>query len=162
MIYFLPYFEGCCVFLSCRGSSLSQVLGLLGPKGPFRTKNSTASESVFCYRRSFLLSVPFSCLFFLEKQALLSTLRSVFLSVANLLSVLFLVRKGCLGRHAASQVFLSMMAAYESTSSSRYCSPAMLLVPQASPKPRWLWETPELSGHHSLFSVRSRANVGPS
>ena len=38
------------------------------PKGPFRTKNSTEPESVvFCYRRSFLLSVPFSCLFFLEK-----------------------------------------------------------------------------------------------
>ena len=28
------------------------------PKGPFRTKNSTALEAaVFCYRRSFLLSV---------------------------------------------------------------------------------------------------------
>ena len=50
------------------------------PKGPFRTKSSTAPESVvFCYRRSFLLSVPFSCLFFLEKQALLSTIRSVLL-----------------------------------------------------------------------------------
>ena len=46
------------------------------PKGPFCTKNSTAPDSVvFCYRRSFLLSVPFSCLFFLEKQALLSALR---------------------------------------------------------------------------------------
>ena len=51
------------------------------PKGPFRTKNTTALESVvFCYRRSFLLSIPFSCLFFLEKQALLSTLRSGLLS----------------------------------------------------------------------------------
>ena len=51
---------------------------LLLPKGPFRTKNSTASESVvFCYRRSFLLSVPFSCLFSLEEQALLSTHHSV-------------------------------------------------------------------------------------
>ena len=50
------------------------------PKGPFRTKNSTAPESVvFCYCRSFLLSVPFSCLLFLEKQALLSTIRSVLL-----------------------------------------------------------------------------------
>ena len=40
------------------------------PKGPFRTKNSTAPESVvFCYRRSFLPSVPFSCLFFLEKRS---------------------------------------------------------------------------------------------
>ena len=48
------------------------------PKGPFRTKNSTEPESVvFCYRRSFSLSVPFSCLFFLEKQALQSTIRSV-------------------------------------------------------------------------------------
>ena len=50
------------------------------PKGPFRTKNSTALESVvFCYRRSFSLSVPFSCLLSLQKQALLSTLRSVLL-----------------------------------------------------------------------------------
>ena len=49
------------------------------PKGPFRTKNSTAPESVvFCYRRCFLLCVPFSCLFLLEKQALLSTVHSVF------------------------------------------------------------------------------------
>ena len=50
------------------------------PKGPCRTKNSTALDSVvFCYRRSFLLTVPFSCLLFLEKQALLSTLRTVLL-----------------------------------------------------------------------------------
>ena len=50
------------------------------PKGPFRTKNSTALESVlFRHRRSFSVSVPFSCLFFLEKQALLSPLRSVLL-----------------------------------------------------------------------------------
>ena len=61
-----------------RGRSLSPHQNK--PKGPFRTKNSTALDSVvFCYRRSFLLSVPFSCLFFLEKQALLSTLRSVLL-----------------------------------------------------------------------------------
>ena len=54
------------------------VLGF--PKGPFRTKNRTALESVvFCYRRSFSLSVPFSCLFCLEKQAFLSPLRSVLL-----------------------------------------------------------------------------------
>ena len=39
------------------------------PKGPFRTKNSTAPESVvFCYRRSFSLSVPFCCLFFLKNK----------------------------------------------------------------------------------------------
>ena len=76
----------------------------MSPKGPFRTKNSTAPESVFCCRRSFSVSVPFSCLFFLEKQALLSTTRSVCyccsvfcLAIANLLSVLFLVRKGPLG-----------------------------------------------------------------
>ena len=50
------------------------------PKGPFRTKNSTAPESVvFCYRRSFSLSLPFSCFFLLEKPALLLTLRSVLL-----------------------------------------------------------------------------------
>ena len=48
------------------------------PKGPFRTKNSTALKSVvFCCRRSFSLSVLFSCLFFLQKQALLS-LRPIF------------------------------------------------------------------------------------
>ena len=48
------------------------------PKGPFRTRNSMAPESVvFCCRRSFLVSVPFSCLLFLGKQALLSSIRSV-------------------------------------------------------------------------------------
>ena len=86
-----------------RGLSL-KVLGMM-PKGPFRTKNTTALKSVvFCYGRSVLLSVPFSCRFFLEKQALLSTIRSVsaiavafFLAVVNLLSVLLLVRKGPLG-----------------------------------------------------------------
>ena len=47
-------------------------------EGPCYTKNSTALESVvFCYRRSFSLSVPFSCLLSLEKQVLLSPLRSV-------------------------------------------------------------------------------------
>ena len=83
------------------------------PKGPFRTKMSTAPESVvFCYRRSFLLSVPFSCLFFLEKQALLSTIHSVLLlpycfslAVVNLPSVLFLVRKGPLGVNRGVVVF---------------------------------------------------------
>ena len=50
------------------------------PKGPFRTKNTTTLKSVvFCYGRSVLLSVPFSCHFSLEKQALLSTIRSVLL-----------------------------------------------------------------------------------
>ena len=75
------------------------------PKGPFRTKNSTAPESVvFCYHRSFSLSVPFSCLFVLEKQAFLSPLRSVLLRpyrifspYRNSLSVVFLVREGPLG-----------------------------------------------------------------
>ena len=76
------------------------------PKGPFRTKNATAPESVvFCHRRSFSLSVPFSCLFSLEKRGLLSALRSVLpSSVANLLpvvkslSVAFLVRKVLVGK----------------------------------------------------------------
>ena len=71
------------------------------PKGPFRTKNSTALESVvFCYRRSFSLSVPFSCLFCLEKQAFLRPLRSVLLRpyrifspYRNLLSVVFLGKR---------------------------------------------------------------------
>ena len=55
-------------------------LSLKQPKGPFRTKSSTAPESVvFCYRRSFSLSVPFSRSCCLEKQAFLSPLRSVFL-----------------------------------------------------------------------------------
>ena len=78
------------------------------PKGPFRTKNSMALESVvFCYRRSFSQSVPFSCLFLLEKQAFLSPLRSVllrpyriFAPYRNSLSVVFLVRKGPLGKGA--------------------------------------------------------------
>ena len=63
------------------GLLTSKDLRFVVPKGPFRTKNSTAPKSVvFCYRRSFFsLSVPFSCFFFLEKQALLSTLRSVLL-----------------------------------------------------------------------------------
>ena len=44
----------------CLGGSL--------PKGQFRTDNSMALESVvFCYRRSFPLSVQFSFLFLLEK-----------------------------------------------------------------------------------------------
>ena len=47
------------------------------PKGRFRTKNSTALESVFCFRRSCSLSVAFSCLFRLENQAFLSPLRRV-------------------------------------------------------------------------------------
>ena len=76
------------------------------PKGPFRTKNSMALESVvFCYRRSFSLSVPFSCLFCLQKQAFLSPLCSILLRpyrilspYRNSLSVVFLVREGPLGR----------------------------------------------------------------
>ena len=74
------------------------------PKGPFRTKNSAALQSVlFCHCRSFSVSVPFSCLFFLEKQALLSPLRSVLLRPyriysPNSLSVVFLVREGPLGK----------------------------------------------------------------
>ena len=67
----------------CRGPSPELTVGFLygadaqtlilrpQPKGPFRTKNSTAPESVvFCYRRSFLLSVPFPCFFFWEKTSI--------------------------------------------------------------------------------------------
>ena len=44
-------------------------LGFTRTKGPFRTKNTTALESVvFCCRRTFSLSVPFSCLFSLENK----------------------------------------------------------------------------------------------
>ena len=75
------------------------------PKGPFCTKNSTALESiVFGYRRSFSLSVPFSCVFCPQKQAFLSPLRSVLLRPyrifsphRNSLSVVFLVRECLLG-----------------------------------------------------------------
>ena len=75
------------------------------PKGPFRTKNSTELESVvFCYRRSFSLSVVFSCLFCQENQAFLSPLRSVLLRpyrifspYQNSLSVVFSVREVPLG-----------------------------------------------------------------
>ena len=57
------------------------------PKGPFCTKNSTAPEAVvFYYRRSFLLSVLFSCLFSLETQAFLSTLRLSDLNATSLVS----------------------------------------------------------------------------
>ena len=39
------------------------------PKGPFRTKNATALNSVvFCYRRSFLLSVVICCLISLKNS----------------------------------------------------------------------------------------------
>ena len=81
------------------------VRARLLPKGPFRTENSTALESVvFCDRRSFSLSVPFSCFKSLEKQAFLRPLRSVLLRPyrifapnRNSLSVVFLVREGPLG-----------------------------------------------------------------
>ena len=47
------------------------------PKGPFRTKSAKELESVvFCYRRCFSASVPFSSLF-PRKQACVSPLRSV-------------------------------------------------------------------------------------
>ena len=78
---------------------------LVFPNGPFRTKNSTAPESVvFCYRRSCLLSVPFSCLFFSRITSIsehspyrFATAVANLLPVLNLLSVLFLVREGPLG-----------------------------------------------------------------
>ena len=42
------------------------LIWLPHPKDPSVLKNLTAPESVvFCYRRSFLLSMPFSCLFVL-------------------------------------------------------------------------------------------------
>ena len=77
------------------------------PKKPFRTKNSTALESVvFGYRRSFSLSVPFSCLFCLEKKNKhFCALSVAFCYVCtefsprhrNSLSVVFFVREGPLG-----------------------------------------------------------------
>ena len=72
---------------NCRFLSLVVVecvlnmIRLGNPQGTFRTKNTTAPKSVvFCYRRSFSLSVPFACLFVLKKQAFPSTLCTVFLS----------------------------------------------------------------------------------
>ena len=63
-----------------KGYHGSPALQVALPKGPFRTKNSTAPESVvFCYCHSFSLSVPFSLPLSLEKQALLSPLRIVLL-----------------------------------------------------------------------------------
>ena len=76
--------EGCDAV--AHGSSDNTILGRRFewdelPKVPFCTKNSTALGSVvFCYRRNFLLlSVPFSCIFCLEKQALRRTLSNVLL-----------------------------------------------------------------------------------
>ena len=90
------------------------------PKGPFRTKNSTALESVvFCYRRSFSLPVPFSCLFSLDTLAFLRPLRSVllrpyriFFPYRNSLSVVFLVWQGPLGIAIHLQV-VSQYASYK-------------------------------------------------
>ena len=63
------------------------LCAFLFPKGPFCTRNGTALDSVvFCYCRSFLQTVPFSCLFFLEKQALVSTLRIAFCYCCSVLS----------------------------------------------------------------------------
>ena len=62
-----------------------QPQNLLLSKGPFRTKSSTALESVvLCYCCSFSLSVPFSC------------------PCRKSLSVVFLVREGPLGGAACS------------------------------------------------------------
>ena len=68
-------------------------------KGPFRTKKSTALESVlFCHRGSFFTIRTVSCLFFLEKQTLLSPFRirpyRNYSPYRNSLSVLFLVQEG--------------------------------------------------------------------
>ena len=47
---------------NCTRQSLASTLQQDLPKGPFRTNNRTALESiVFCYRRSFSISVLFSC-----------------------------------------------------------------------------------------------------
>ena len=63
-------------------TSGSKSLWKLCPKGPFRTKKTTALESVvFCYCRSCWLSIPFFCFFSSGKQAFLSSLCSVFLSL---------------------------------------------------------------------------------
>ena len=52
-----------------RGESLLKDWCCMDTQGPFRTKNSTALESVvFCCRRSFPVSVPFSCLFFSKEN----------------------------------------------------------------------------------------------
>ena len=81
-----------------------QKLSRGNPKGPFCTKNATALDSVvICYRRSFLLSVPFSCLFrrktsFPEHSPYRFAIAVANLApVLNLLSVVFLLREGPLG-----------------------------------------------------------------
>ena len=82
------------------------------PKGLFRTKNSTALESVvFCYGCSSSLSVPFSCLLLLRKRSISEPYgRSILLRPCrnfspyrNSLSVVFLVREGPLGVQKVSE-----------------------------------------------------------
>ena len=84
-------------------SHSSRCLAVL-PKGPFRTKNSTAPESVvFCYRRSFTFCTVFLPLFSRKRSISehspyrFATAVANLLPVLNLLSVLFLVREGPLG-----------------------------------------------------------------
>ena len=71
------------------------------PKGPFRTKDTTALESVVFCNRHFSVSVLCSCLFFPRKPSISEHSPKRFAtSVANLLpvpnshSVVFLVREG--------------------------------------------------------------------
>ena len=159
------------------------------PKGPFRTKNSTAPKAVvFCYRRSFLLSVPFSCLFFLEKQALLSTLRSVlllpyriFLAVVNLLSVVFLVRKGPLGRgfrkyltHNSWRVLRYSRSGSRNSESDSRNPPMSSSLPQRAQRSKHLisieifdldrnfWSRSKILISMSRFPQKNRAAVGGS
>ena len=131
------------------------------PKGPFRTKNSTAPESVvFCYRRTFSLSVPFFCLSLLEKQALLSTLRSVLLlpyrillAVVNLLSVLFLVRKGPFASQTAGGTFFLQKSQKESQSSE-------IAFPIAKNRDTWCIQQRGYRTRFALFS-EGIAQVSP-
>ena len=75
------------------------------PKGPFRTKNATALNSVvFYYRHSFLLSGAICCLISFKNSGFKASAvvfyyrRSTnLLRIVNLLSVVFLVREGPLG-----------------------------------------------------------------
>ena len=76
------------------------------PKRPFRTKNSTAAESVviFCYRRSFFTICTVVLLPFPRKTSIsehspyyFATAVVNLVPVLNFLSVVFSVRKGPLG-----------------------------------------------------------------
>ena len=122
------------------------------PEGPFRTKNSTALESVvFCYRRSFffIFCRVFLPLLSREKQTFLSPLRSVLLRPYRIfsphrksLSVVFLVWKGPLGIFSASSNTVNQLllvrqgqAAYSTAqrqASSEFWAPSGLHPAQSS------------------------------